>query len=309
MSDKHNVFISWSGLQSRFAADALRAWLPTVLQSARPWMSEEDIDKGSRGLDEIGKALDGMKIGIICLTPENLDARWILYEAGALSKSLDAKTRVCTYLLAGLQPQNIQPPLGMFQATRAEKDETRRLVHAINRALDGDPVSSINLDATFDGVWPRLEEKLSAIPKSNPTIQTTRTTDEMLAELLENSRAEANRRRKSDDLDKYLPILDDLMPVLSDALKTRSANAHSGGIAALSGNIDLLSSPQFDILPGRITPRNIYRVKIEYDDDIKKIEGTAAIQDAPGRLFIYDGPRPVARFADKVENWWTEPLL
>jgi len=37
-------------------------------------MSNTDIDKGSRGLEEIGKALEGMKVGIICLTPENLKA-------------------------------------------------------------------------------------------------------------------------------------------------------------------------------------------------------------------------------------------
>src|SRR5437879_13172271 len=102
MNDRYNIFISWSGQRSKWAADALRDWLPLVLQAAKPWMSEADIDKGSRGLDEVGRALEGMKIGIICLTPENLNARWILYEAGALSKTVDAKTRLCTYLLPGL---------------------------------------------------------------------------------------------------------------------------------------------------------------------------------------------------------------
>ncbi len=101
MPDTNNVFISWSGERSRRAAEALYEWLPIVLQSARPWMSNTDIDKGSRGLEEVGKALEGMKVGIICLTPENLTAEWILFEAGALSKTLDAKTRVCTYLRPG----------------------------------------------------------------------------------------------------------------------------------------------------------------------------------------------------------------
>jgi hypothetical protein len=95
VSERHNVFISWSGKRSKSAAQSLYDWLPLVLQSVRPWMSEEDIQKGSRGLDEIGRALEGIKIGVICLAPENLTAPWILYEAGALSKTLDAKTRVC----------------------------------------------------------------------------------------------------------------------------------------------------------------------------------------------------------------------
>jgi len=37
-----------------------------------------------------------------------------------------------TEFLGGLQFQDIKPPLGMFQATKAEKDDTRKLVHTIN---------------------------------------------------------------------------------------------------------------------------------------------------------------------------------
>jgi len=69
-----------------------------VVQSAKSWMSEEDIETGSRGLDEIGKALEAMSLGIICLMPENPERPWILFEAGALSKALGDKTRVCPYL-------------------------------------------------------------------------------------------------------------------------------------------------------------------------------------------------------------------
>lgn len=294
MGDKYNVFISWSGQRSKWAAEALRDWLPLVLQAARPWMSEADIDKGSRGLDEVGRALEGMKIGIICLTPENLDARWILYEAGALSKTLDAKTRLCTYLLAGLQFQNVQAPLGMFQATKAEKEETRKLVHTINKALDGEPVPEQNLDAVFDGMWPRLEQKLTALPEVEQVVEAGRSSEEMLAEILEISRAEANRRRKTDRLDQYLPLMDELMPLLAEGLKAaRNAPAHSPRAAA-------------DILSGRTEARKLFCVKLEYDDEVKKIEGTAAVEDFPGRLIVYDAGRPTARFADKVQNWWVE---
>jgi hypothetical protein len=103
MTEEYNVFISWSGHRSEWVAKAMRNWLPLVLQSAKPWMSEADIDKGSRGLVEVSSKLVGMKVGIVCLTPENLNEPWILYEAGALSKAIDDKTRLCTYLLGGLQ--------------------------------------------------------------------------------------------------------------------------------------------------------------------------------------------------------------
>jgi hypothetical protein len=78
MARQFNVFLCWSGARSKAVAEGLREWLPTVVQTANPFMSETDIDKGSRGLSEVVKALEGIKVGIVCLTPENLDERWIL---------------------------------------------------------------------------------------------------------------------------------------------------------------------------------------------------------------------------------------
>jgi len=78
------VFISWSGERSRIIAEALREWLPAVIQSADAWLSTQDIEKGSRPLDELTKELKGTSLGIVCLTPENLGERWIHFEAGAL---------------------------------------------------------------------------------------------------------------------------------------------------------------------------------------------------------------------------------
>jgi hypothetical protein len=196
MAETYNVFISWSGDRSKGAAEALREWLPTVLQAAKPWMSDTDIDKGSRGLDEIGRALEGIKIGIICLSPENLNKDWILYEAGALSKTLDAKTRVCTYLLGDLEPKHVKPPLGLFQATRADKEGTRKLLQTINKALDAPSVPENRLKALFDKMWPDLEDELSALPKSAGTAPPRRSTDEMVEEVLELSRGMASEIRE-----------------------------------------------------------------------------------------------------------------
>jgi hypothetical protein len=56
----HNIVISWSGERSKKAAEALHGWLQPILQAARLRMSESDIEKGTRGLDEVARAL-GMK--------------------------------------------------------------------------------------------------------------------------------------------------------------------------------------------------------------------------------------------------------
>lgn len=205
MSDKHNVFISWSGSRSKHAATALRDWLPLVLPAAEPWMSAEDIDKGSRGLDEVGRALEGMCIGIICLTPENLSAPWVLFESGALSKTLDANTRVCTFLLGGLRPQDIERPLGMFQATSSSREDTKQLVHTINKTLEGQPRPKEDVEVVFERMWPLLEEKLVTMPKNHSSAPARRQVDEMVAEILELTRsAGAHQSRTFDLLDKRL---------------------------------------------------------------------------------------------------------
>jgi hypothetical protein len=208
-------------------------------------MSDRDVQKGSRGLHEIARALEGIKLGITCLTPENLGAPWILYEAGALSKALDDETRLCTYLLDGLEFQDIKPPLGMFQATKAEKADTRKLIYSINAAIGGNPVPEANLNEIFDAMWPKLDEKLSTMPDAEEHVDAMRSTEDMIAEILEINRAEANRRRKTDSLDAFIPLFDELVPVLpqiQEALRAvkrqmQGATLALTGTSAASGTV------------------------------------------------------------------------
>lgn len=199
MADSFNVFISWSGKRSKWVAEALRDWLPMIIQSSRPWMSETDIEKGSRGLPEISNQLSGTKVGISCLTPENLLAPWIHYEAGALSKMVDDKTRLCTYLLGGLEIKDVAPPLGMFQATKPTADDTKRMVRTINRAVSDSPLGDGTLDKLFAKMWPDLDEKLQAMPKSDEAPTPKRGVEEMLAEVIEFIRMEPNRSKYISD--------------------------------------------------------------------------------------------------------------
>lgn len=197
MSKDYNVFIGWSGERSRLVAEFLRGWISKVVQSARPWMSETDIEKGSRGLDEIARALADIKVGITCLTPENLQRPWIFFEAGALSKTIGDRTRLCTYLIGDLAPQDVVPPLGMFQATKAVKEDTLKLVHTINVAVSDNPVLEHDLDELFDAMWPKLEIRLATLPRPEETLPAKRTTEDMVAEILEIVRTDANRRSGS----------------------------------------------------------------------------------------------------------------
>jgi hypothetical protein len=200
MNKNYNVFIGWSGERSRLVAEFLRGWISKVVQSARPWMSETDIEKGSRGLDEIARALADIKVGITCLTPENLQRPWIFFEAGALSKTIGDRTRLCTYLIGGLEPQDVVPPRGMFQATKAVKEDTLKLVHTINGAISDNPVPEQDLDELFGAMWPKLDERLATLPLPDERVPTKRPVDDMVAEILEIVRTEANRKNRADIL-------------------------------------------------------------------------------------------------------------
>lgn len=177
------IFISWSGKRSQTLANAIRDWLPNVIQAIEPWVSAVDIDKGSRWSTDIAIQLEDSKVGIICLTPENLEAPWIIFEAGALSKTHE-KTHVCPYLFQ-VEPADIEGPLVQFQATRANKNDTQKLIHTINQALDDAALPKEKLDEAFEIWWPKFEKSLENIPHIESKKEPHRSDREILEEILE----------------------------------------------------------------------------------------------------------------------------
>jgi hypothetical protein len=176
------VFLSWSGEPSRRLAEVLREWLPTVLQAVEPWMSVEDVDKGARWSAQVAGELAQAKVGILCLTRDNLAAPWVLFEAGALSKTLE-RTFVCPYLL-GLRPADLRGPLVQFQAAEANQADTRRLVATLNAALGPSALSERRLDRAFATWWPELEKRLAALPPVQPAARPERSERDLLEEVL-----------------------------------------------------------------------------------------------------------------------------
>lgn len=159
------VFISWSGTQSKALALQLHDWLKAVVQRSDPWMSERDIEAGQRWNEEISSRLKETHFGIICLTAENLNAPWLLFEAGALAKALDS-ARVVPVLL-GIQKADLTFPLAQFQAVDADREGFWGLVSALNRALEEQQLSPMVLNNIFSGLWPTLEAGLRTLPPAS----------------------------------------------------------------------------------------------------------------------------------------------
>lgn len=159
------VFISWSGELSHKIALEFRDWLPLVIQSVEPYVSSEDIDKGTRWSVDIAKELEDSAFGLICVTPSNLNSPWINFEAGALSKAFE-KSKVSPFLF-GLKNSDLKKsPLLQFQSTLYNEKEIYKLIQTINNSLESNKLVEDKLKKIFEVWFEKLKEKLDLlIPK------------------------------------------------------------------------------------------------------------------------------------------------
>jgi hypothetical protein len=183
------VFISWSGDHSRQLAEAIREWLPNVLQFAKPYFTPSDLEKGTRWDNEISELLGQPSIGIFAMTEENLTSPWIMFEAGAISKVVD-KARVCP-IVFGIKTTDLKGPLARFQAIAFNKTEVRQLLTTINNAAPKEvAVAEKTLDASFNKWWSDLEQAVQAISSTaqQPTSRPHRSAEDLLEEVVSNTR-------------------------------------------------------------------------------------------------------------------------
>lgn len=185
------VFISWSGELSHKVAVCLRDWLPNVIQSVSPYVSSEDIDKGTRWSLDIAGELSTSFYGILCVTDDNVSAPWLNFEAGALSKSIE--TANVSPFLFNIKRSDVNGPILQFQSTIFEKEDFRKLTHGIKIADPDCKIDDQRFNSIFDVWWPRLEEELRSLASHSKgdadTKKKSRTPhDEILEQILELTR-------------------------------------------------------------------------------------------------------------------------
>lgn len=220
------VFVSWSGERSKAVGDVLRRWFPSVLQAVRPYFSPDDVAKGARWSAEIAKELEASRVGLLVITPENQEAPWLLFEAGALAKNLD-RSKVCPILFGSMEPTDVKGPLVQFQAASFSEAEMKRVVKMMNSEL-GDAALPIDvLDNVFDMWWPTLKEQVDkALEGGDESDEEARRPDrELLEEVLALTRRLSSDRERRPDLDH--PVWDDLFRSvleLARAARTKSSD-------------------------------------------------------------------------------------
>lgn len=164
----------------------LKEWLPFIMQSLEPWVSSSDIDAGSRWSAEVGKELEATDFGILCLTQENLDAPWILFEAGTLAKSLD-NSHLCP-LLIDLRPSDLKGPLAQFQSLEFNKAGIWKLISTIYQSSNQKHINENQLSKIFERFWPDLEKNFLTIEFNADIEKVERSERSILEELLNDMR-------------------------------------------------------------------------------------------------------------------------
>jgi len=142
------LLISWSGSPSKEVAQLLSNWLRKVIQAVKPWVSTDDIARGARWQSELSRELQDTNACIVCVTPDNVNAQWLNFEAGAVSKAIVEHARVCPYLI-GMRETDLTGPLAAFQAARADREGTLAMVRSMNEACAA-PINVSVLESVFD---------------------------------------------------------------------------------------------------------------------------------------------------------------
>lgn len=197
------VFISWSGDRSRSLARAFHEWLPLVLHYVEPWLSEADIEAGERWAQSVAEELAASNFGIICVTSENVTSPWVLFEAGALTKSLET-SRVIPVLL-DLEFSDISGPLAQFQAKKLSCAGVGEVIASIQSAAE-QPIPEERAKQLFEGLWPQFEKKLETIPDDAPAERHMRPQHEILEELVATVRSLDSRIREVEDMGGRSPF-------------------------------------------------------------------------------------------------------
>ena len=187
------VFLSWSGDRSKAVAEELGAWLAQVIQAVDPWISS-GIEKGACSAERNRRAIRRGK-GWHCLFNFREFVRsWILFEAGALSKTKDS--HVCTFLL-DVMPGDVESPLGQFQHTLFTREDVLKLFKtSIRFKKSGDrSLTDQNLTKVFNTFWSQLETRLNEI--KNCKNKAPRPDRELLEEMSKSCGAKSNVYEKT----------------------------------------------------------------------------------------------------------------
>ena len=179
------VFISWSG-NSKGVAQAINKALPSLFDKAKPWIST-DNRSGSIWLPTIDEQLSSTDFGIICVTKQNQNAPWLNFEAGALSRRVDAKRELMPVLLIDFESMSeVGGPVAGFQMQMATLEGFFTVMKDLNECELGPQISDRILRSRVESAWVDIEKEVLKVRNSRSSSEVeVRTDSDKIDEVLD----------------------------------------------------------------------------------------------------------------------------
>jgi TIR domain len=155
-----NIFLSWSGTRGRSVAEALNDWLPRFHRGWQTWVSSRQ-KRGTDWRAALFEHITAADAGVLCLTCDSIESRWLAFEAGMLSRRANAPLAI--YGLDIEEDELSGTPLAHIPLFSATEAGTRQLILTLNAALT-QPATEGHLEALITEAWPRLEFHIQNVP-------------------------------------------------------------------------------------------------------------------------------------------------
>ena len=168
-----NIFLSWSGNTSRICASIVKEMLEDCFgESINIFMSSEDIILGTNGITAIYNSLSSSEICIAFITPMNINAPWISFEAGVIAaKSSEFVSKghsIVIPLFLGKIDLNkfSKHPLNNFQYCDFSIDALERICETILNRIDcRDRIKFMKrINKKINQYYERISFKIACIP-------------------------------------------------------------------------------------------------------------------------------------------------
>lgn len=154
MNNKPKIFISWSGKRTASfrVASKLYEIMPLIIQNADFFFSDH-ITKGKPAIDKIFSNLAEAKIGIFCVTKNNILKPWLIFESGAVASTATNNNGLVIPLLIDMTTDEFKSspsPLSNLQGTVfTDENDLRRMIQDIGRSVNSG-LSEKQLDSLFN---------------------------------------------------------------------------------------------------------------------------------------------------------------
>ncbi|USS86532.1 toll/interleukin-1 receptor domain-containing protein [Fructilactobacillus cliffordii] len=170
------LFLSWSGSYSKDLAIEFKKFLGEIFKDSdvNTFISSDDIKFGYNWNDIIKKNLESSDIGLLFLTPENINSTWLNFEAGSIHEDENNESRIIPILFNHYQENGIElienSPLKQFQSiVNPNKQNIHRLIIDINSKINK-KISQNKLLNTFDDEWHELDLKIKSLKNKYQSI-------------------------------------------------------------------------------------------------------------------------------------------